>query len=213
MGNSEVIVDTEFGKLFIEVNTEDYGPEVSVIVNEWTVTPNAFGTNNIKCKIDYYACIANPTSPLNLHMKVLEAIYKVMFLKLLKVKVSDDIIDAAILIHRYENEGRPLTINMLVNDFCKHNISIFARNDDMVKYLVHNMFENRINAAKRILKECASIFDYRIDGRSACINNCSNYHRQMIGLMIYAGKKVGVEVQSNFAMLRDRDSKNSNYNV
>ena len=197
MGKSGFTVDVRFGKLFVEVNTENYGPEISVIADEWSNVSNTYNLNNKKGQFDYYICIANPTSNLNLHLKVVEAIYRVMFLNILNTTVSDDIIDAAVLIHRYEQEGRKLTVNMLTNDFCKYNLGLFVRNDDMVKYLVRSNYEYRFAAANRIINDSIDILEYEARSRYNWLHNYDNYYKKMIGLIIYAAKSKGINIHNN----------------
>lgn len=196
IGNNDIIMDTEFGRLVIEVNYEDYGPEARVIVEDWSDAPDTrFNMMNLNCKADFYVCICNPSSGLTLHLRAIEAMYKVMFRSMLRVAISDDIADAAILIHRYEQEGKQLTLNMLVHDFSRHNLNMMVRGNDMVQYLVRDHFERRLSTAKQIIAESCEMFDNEaLRGMYHCVS-MDNYSRQIFGLMIYVSKAAGIDMR------------------
>lgn len=197
IGNNDLIVNTEFGKIVIDVNYEDYGPDVQVLVENWSTAPDTkFNMINVNCKADYYVCIANPSSKLTLHMRVVEAMYRVMFKNTLEVDITNEIADAAVLIHRYEKEGKMLTVNMLHNDFCKHNLGIMVRGNDMVQWLVRQHVERRLDDAKKIVIEASEMMDMEIASGGYHYVCMDNYTRQIFGLMLYIAKKHNINLRN-----------------
>lgn len=198
-GNNDLIISTEFGKLVIEVNYEDYGPETRVLVDDWNnAPPTRFNMVNLNCKADYFVVICNPSSKLSLHLRVVEAMYRVMFKRSLNIDISDDVADAAILIHRYEKEGRQLTANMLYHDFCKYNLNMMVRNNDMVQWLVRDHVERRLSDAKKIVNAASNMLDNEIAiGSYRCIY-IDNYSRQIFGLLLYVSKELGIDLRNRF---------------
>ena len=204
IGNTDLIIDSEFGKIVIDVNYEDFGPEHRVFVEDWSDAPDTrFNMMNLNCKADFYVCICNPSSGLTLHLRVVEAMYRVMFKSMLRVDISDEVADAAILIHRYEQEGKHLTTNMLVHDFCKYNLNMMVRNNDMVQYLVRDHFEKRLAVAKKIVAESCEMFDREALRGIYRTVSMDNYSRQIFGLMIYVSKLAGIDLR-NRVMLTTR---------
>ena len=197
-GNKSVIANIEFGKLLIEVNNQDYGPETTVIVEDWSFAPPThINMINMDNKADYYVCIANPSSPLTLHLRIVEAIYRVMFRSMLGVTIDGDIADAAVMIHRHEHEGKTLTTNKLYHDFCEHNLNILVRKNDMVQWLVRDHFDRRLKTAKSIIAKACKIFDDEYTtGYYADVISMDKYSRKIFGLILYVADLNNINIHS-----------------
>ena len=195
-GNSDIVVNTEFGKLVIDVNYEDYGPNETVIVEDWNTAPvTDFNMTHRNCNIDYYVCITNPVSELNLHLLIIEAMYRVMIKCFLCVDIDHDIANAAVMIHRLEIEGKLLTVNMLYHDFLKHRINKITRHDSMVQYLVRQHVQTRFQNAKALIQNSSKLYHSAVHFGVYQDNADSKYTRQIFGLMIYIADEYGIDLR------------------
>lgn len=192
MDNDDIIVNTEFGRLVVEVNHEDYGPETNVIVEDWSFAPDT--VNMLDIKADYYICIVNPVSDLSLHLKVVEAIYRVMFKNMIGVDIDDEVADAAVMIYRRDHEKKQYNVNLLMHDFLRYNLNILSRRDDMVKWLVRDRFERKIKDAKRVIGLSCNLFDNEYSDIVYDVINNDKFSRKIFGLILYVAKENGINI-------------------
>ena len=194
----DIVVNSEFGNIIVEVDYDTHGPETNVIIDGWAFAPShaRMTASIIGFKADYYVCICNPTSALSLHLKVVEAVYRIMFKHMLRVDITEDVVDAAIMIHRHDVENKPLRINALVNDFSRYSISMMVRNNDMVQWLIRDHFERRLAAAKHIIEAGCELFDKEYSTFWQNVIHLDDYNRKMFGLILYVCKKEGINLYS-----------------
>ena len=207
-GEEDIAINTEFGRLVVEVDHDNYGPETNVVIDDWSFAPASTKLNYSISgfKADYYVCICNPVSTLSLHLKVVEAVYRIMFKHILSIDVDEAIVDAAIMIHRHDIENKSLTVNSLVNDFTKNVMSRFIRNNDMVQWLVRDHFERKLSDAKLIIEAGCELFDKEYSILWQNFIHPDEYNRKMFGLILYVSKAEGINLYNETKFLERKVS-------
>lgn len=195
-----VILNTKFGKLFVSTNCKNFDPGVNIIIEDWNITgPKnpCFNISGITNDVDYYVCICNPSSELRLHLLCIEAVYRIVFKSLFKIDISNDVVDALLIIHSYEKDKVTLTNSELSIDFINNNLGRFVRKDDMVQWLVMYHFESRLNLGIKVIDESEELFKNECKF-SVCKEIKNNtYDRKIFGILLYVTKQLGIEIKNN----------------
>lgn len=198
--SNDIIVETKFGKLFIDTDCKQFDPNVNVIIEEWKITGpenNCFNINNINNNVDYYICICNYNSDLKLHLSCIEAIYRAIFKSIFKIDISDDVIDALLIIHSFEIDNKTLTTNILSDNFCKYNLGFFKRKDPMIRWLVEDHFKKRIYAAQLVIDKSEELFNDTSNYSNYIDIKYNNYYRKIFGIILYVSTKMNIDIRKN----------------
>lgn len=197
-GCDAFFVNTQLGKLAIETD-DNYDPLDPTSVIDWaSAPPTQWCMKHRGALADYYCLIGINSKPskLSIKMHVIEAITKCMFVHILGITPSPEIIDAGIQIYCENHKIRNNNLNLFEKEFCNLNLSMLCKNDKMVKDVVRELIRRRMNESSRIIETVRNSYvptgyDNEVQ-RIRDIDFNDEYLRDMFGLVIYAANRNGI---------------------
>ncbi len=190
-GTYGFFIDTDFGRIAVEQLTEDYDKFSPVIVLPWRDAP---ATNlcmmNRRMPADFYAGIGNSFSnKFPMHAHIIEAVAKVMFLSILGIVPTEDVVDAAVSVYFTEHERRQISINNMITEFLATNMDPLLRMSRTVQDMAQKIIQLRISASTKVLEEAKQLqLAYGIDHDFLeCFPDV--WYANIFGLMLYCIKQ------------------------
>lgn len=154
-GKGGFLMQTEFGKVVVEIFTYGYDIFDPVDVVEWTYAPNTrFCLDNADVSADYYMSIGDcGKSSLLRHIHIVQAMIKLLFMNCLHQKVDQKVYDAAVTLYLKEFENKNLSQNLLEKEFGKCNLSLIQKSSKLIDAMLSNLILMRVENAQDVIKE------------------------------------------------------------
>lgn len=149
-GNTGFIMNTEFGRIGVELSIDKDMDRVTV--NEWCNAPNtrwAMIHRNINC--DYHVIILKGKTKYVTHSRVIEALSVCLLMNIFHEEPSQKVIDSAIMIYLQHIDKRLPPVNMLQHEYAANNINPIARVDSSVHYVIRELITTRWNSAEEVM--------------------------------------------------------------
>lgn len=147
-------VDMEFASMKIEVTNDEYDPLDPVFISDiFNAPPTLWGLSNDQ-DADYYICIGTSSKSSRRWNRILAitAVMKTVFFHINGRKPTDEEIDISVLSYLRNVDGFNPTLNFIENEFSKNNFNMIMRNNGMVRDLVREVANLRLERADRALK-------------------------------------------------------------
>lgn len=184
-GRTGFCVNTDFGKIVVELNTMF---EDNVIVTPWTdAPPTKFAMLNRNMHNDFYIAILPGKTKYITHTRVIMAITKCLFFNIFPdEEPSESIIDASIKAYLMGVDGHIPTINAVCRDWAVDFMTPVIRNEASVKNLIRDMIIRRDDLANSVLISAEEIINKNT--KYLCEDK---YYQTMIGIFMYMGDLIG----------------------
>lgn len=150
-GEYGFFVETDFGRVAVEITYEEFDRNNQIHVCAWSDAPaTGWCLDNRDEQADVYVNVGLrvKNSDMATHLRVVEAVTRVAMSHFMGHNLSQEKVDAGIISYvRYVDENEP-TLNALEEEFCKVNLPIITRRNEIVRDLVRQNIKNRIRNAE-----------------------------------------------------------------
>lgn len=154
LGRNGFFLDTEFGKIGVEINPfKEMDPLHPVLLVEWEQSPiTSWATDKGNSNADYYVGINIFEKHALDHMAIIEAMSRVMLYHTGITEPDDRVINALIWAYMNNYDENHLTINSMMAEYVTTHIGLMARNMLSVQSVVRELFQQRLDSANDIIE-------------------------------------------------------------
>lgn len=154
LGRNGFFLDTEFGKIGVEVNPfKEMDPLHPVLIVEWEQSPmTSLAVDKRNSKADYYVGINIFEKRALDHMAIIEAMSRVMLYHTGITEPDDRVVNALIWAYMNNYDESNITINSMMAEYVTTHIGLVARNMLSVQYVVRELFQQRLDSANDIIE-------------------------------------------------------------
>lgn len=187
-GSKGTIINTEFGMLGIEFHDVKGGmmidPLHPVNIVPWSESPGTFWVkSNRKENLDYYVNIDIYNSSITDHLAVIEALSRVMMMRLGFNDPNEKIINAMVTCFTTNYDEVDETVDTLSDEYMFNYMGQFIRKRADVNLVVREMIMNKQELAKEVIK----IGEMLCEQVSRDENSFYDlYSKQIWGIYLYA---------------------------
>lgn len=191
-GETHFFLDTEFGKIGMEVNpSHEINPNHSALVVPWILAPETTWTKAEKESADIYASVDLFGTFKMDYQTIIEVFIRSIFLNM-ELYVTDDIIDAGIKMYLEEYEFTSYSIQSLTNEYLKSQFNLITRNNPAVKSLVKELLTMRNERAELVINQSDRLISFSPIMESQMHDKFSY---RVFGLILYTRKQNGDDLK------------------
>lgn len=182
-------INTDLGKIAVEVTHEDYEVLNPIEIYPWQHAPatrwcmmnrNEDAVWYVSYGIDVRA------SRTWIHMKSVEAMTKIIFTNFVGTAITQDLVDAGVLSYLRSIDHKVITVNFIEDEFCRTALSLLVRSNDTVREIVRQNIQYRIKNANTLIENATGyLYSRGICDRIVNIGE-SEYNTNMVSLITYA---------------------------
>ena len=191
-GQTHFFLDTEFGKIGMEVNpSHEINPNHSALVVPWILAPETTWTKMEKESADIYASV-DLFGPLKMdHQTIIEVFIRSIFLNM-ELYATDDIIDAGIKIYLKEYEFTSYSIQSLINEYLSSQFNVLARKNLAIKTLVKELLTIKNERSEMVINNSDRLISFSPIMESQMHDKFSY---RVFGLILYTRKQNGDDLK------------------
>lgn len=185
LGRNGFFLDTEFGKIGVEVNPfKEMDPFHPVLIVEWEQSPmTSWAADKKNSNADYYVGINIFEKRALDHMAIIEAMSRVMLYHTGITEPDDRVINALIWAYMNNYDQNKLTINSMMAEYVTIHIGLMARNMLSVQSVVRELFQQRLDSANDIIEVGAELLlSYNKQEDTEFIDK---YSEEVFGIFLY----------------------------
>lgn len=189
-------LDTEFGRLVIEIVPYNYPLWEPVEVTRWVTAPETrFTSALMNTSADFYISIGdNGKSPTYRRIHIITALLKALLLSCVHGAddIPEDILDGAVTLYLQQNEGKVYPQAYLEREFKSTNLDRYRRavlNDDL---FTRNMTTRMMHARRVMLESEVVLKQYR----NSCYSSSPDFKyienivgEGMLGIILYIASR------------------------
>lgn len=184
VGKSGFTLNTEFGKVGVEINNVF---EDTIIVVPWIDAPDTrWAMKYRRSNNDFYMAIRPGKTEAMTHARVIMAVSKAVLMTTFKdVDMPEDVVDAAIKAFMIGNENYVPSLNASCEDWAIEFMNPIVRRESSVKNLIRELIIRRDEAANKVLIRSEDILRNRCGAKMLSSLSTDPYRRSMAGIMMY----------------------------
>lgn len=197
-GNFAMFVNTEFGKIMFEGNTNsrDVDPIHPAVVVPWEQAPRTFWVLQNKEKdADIYVSVDIYEEEAEDHMSIIEGFVRSLLMMSGFSNPRDQVVFALVLSFMDNYDEKKILISRLADDYMHCHMNKFVRQCDSVNVVVTEMFQQKVDAARMVMNMANLIFDQyvatsKIDADAFNDNFCKEVYAMFLYMQLHNERKI-----------------------